>query len=246
MHIVFQRLARRGFDLAFTYHADAILSQDFPEAAQEIERIVGDISIPIVELVRGGGGETQGTQRLRRALNEADWRKQVFRVETKINDRTTFAQSHEVDHIKSFERGTIALEIEWNNKDPFFDRDLENFNRLHADGAISAGIIVTRGSSLQDEIEERLRNFARSNKIQSFDDLKPFDIEPTRRQREEVRRYIERQECSFADGWATCFTRDKYGTATTHWSKLKVRLDRGVGSPCPLVAIGIPITCIVD
>jgi hypothetical protein len=246
VHIVFQRLTLRGFDLAFTYHSDAILSRDFPEAVQEIEQVIGEVSIPIAELVRGGGGETQGTQRLRRALNAAEWRKQIFHVETKINDRTTFAQSHEVDHIKTFERGTIALELEWNNKDPFFDRDLENFNRLHADGAISAGIIITRGASLQDGIEERLRIFARASNIQSFDDLQPFEIEPTRRQREQVRRYIERQKCSFADGWATCFIRDKYGAATTHWSKLKARLDRGIGSPCPLVAIGIPIACITD
>jgi Restriction endonuclease BglII len=35
--------------------------------------------------------------------------------------------------------GVVALEIEWNNKDPFFDRDLENFKRLHAEGAISVG-----------------------------------------------------------------------------------------------------------
>ena len=48
--------------------------------------------------------------------------------------------SHEIDHVRTFESGArIALEIEWNNKDPFYDRDLENFKRLHADGAISAG-----------------------------------------------------------------------------------------------------------
>ena len=33
----------------------------------------------------------------------------------------------------------IALEIEWNNKAPLFDRDLENFKRLHAEGGISIG-----------------------------------------------------------------------------------------------------------
>lgn len=42
----------------------------------------------------------------------------------------------------------LALEIEWNNKDPFFDRDLENFKRLHAEGAISVGVLITRGASL--------------------------------------------------------------------------------------------------
>ena len=42
-------------------------------------------------------------------------------------------------HVRRTENGTIALEIEWNNKDPFFDRDLENFQRIHKDGVISAG-----------------------------------------------------------------------------------------------------------
>jgi hypothetical protein len=245
-HLVFQRLERRGFDLEFTYHADAILSSDFPVAVQGLERIIRDISIPITELVKGGGGETQGTQRLRKALAADKWRKRVFHVEVKVDERTTSAQSHEVDHVGTFDKGTIALEIEWNNKDPFFDRDLENFNRLHADGAISVGIIVTRGSSLQAGIEERMRKFARSRGIRAFDDLDQFDIQPTRRQRAQVELYIERQKCSFADGWAVCFVRDKFGSATTHWSKLKARLDRGVGSPCPIVAIGIPIRCVVD
>ena len=68
-----------------------------------------------------------------------------IQIEKRINERTTFAQTHEVDHVRVTREGKIALEIEWNNKDPFFDRDLENFSRLHGDGGISAGIIVTRG-----------------------------------------------------------------------------------------------------
>ena len=51
--------------------------------------------------------------------------------------------THEIDHIRDCNLGTLALEIEWNNKDPFFDRDLENFQRLHEDGAISVGIVLT-------------------------------------------------------------------------------------------------------
>ncbi len=40
--------------------------------------------------------------------------------------------------------------------------------------------------------------------------------------------------------WARKFTSDKYGTATTHWSKLQERIARGVGAPCPLILIGLP------
>ena len=49
-------------------------------------------------------------------------------IETRINGVPRESQSHEVDHVRIFPDGSrIALEIEWNNKDPFFDRDLENF-----------------------------------------------------------------------------------------------------------------------
>jgi hypothetical protein len=145
---LFPQLRRRGFDVAAKYHAEAILRHDFAEAAAELERIVGDVAIPIEEIVGSGGGESKGTQRLRRALNDDGWKKEVFRIEKTINKRSTYGRSHEVDHVKSFDEGTVILELEWNNKDPFYDRDLENFSRLHGEGAVSVGVIVTRGASL--------------------------------------------------------------------------------------------------
>jgi hypothetical protein len=43
----------------------------------------------------------------------------------------------------------VALEVEWNNKDPFYDRDLNNFRLLFELRAIDAGVIITRCSELQ-------------------------------------------------------------------------------------------------
>ena len=43
----------------------------------------------------------------------------------------------------------VAFETEWNNKDPFYDRDLNNFRLLFDLRAISVGVIVTRCSELQ-------------------------------------------------------------------------------------------------
>src|SRR5260221_74270 len=54
--------------------------------------------------------------------------------------------THKVDCYKN----KIALEIEWNNKDPFFDRDLNNFRLLFDLRAISVGIIITRSDHLQN------------------------------------------------------------------------------------------------
>ncbi len=237
----FPRLSENGFDVAFTFHADAILALHFQGVIEEIGEAVGGVEIPIVEIIAGGGGEAKVTQRLRRRLQSRGWRKRNFAVEKRINARVTYASSHEVDHVKNFAAGMVALEIEWNNKDPFFDRDLENFHRLHADGAISFGVIVTRGQSLQDEIENPIKQYASVQAINEKADLERLGITRTERQLGAIARAMRRRGVSFADAWAATFKADKFGAATTHWAKLKDRLDRGVGSPCPLVAIGIPI-----
>src|SRR5216683_7446563 len=156
---MFDRLKERGFEIEFRSHAEAILGADFPEVAEQLEGVLLSSTIPIEEIIGSGGGETKGTQRLRNALAAHDWRKHNFVVQRIIDGVEREAQSHEVDNIRAFKAGMLALEIEWNNKDPFFDRDLENFKRLHADGAISLGIIVTRGSTLQASMRTLVRRF---------------------------------------------------------------------------------------
>ena len=44
---------------------------------------------------------------------------------------------------------------------------------------------------------------------------------------------------------AVSFVSDKFGEATTHWRKLEDRVNRGVGNPCPLLLIGIPINVVI-
>jgi hypothetical protein len=44
----------------------------------------------------------------------------------------------------------------------------------------------------------------------------------------------------FREAWVDHFVSDKFGAATTHWSKLQDRVQRGVGNPCPLLLIGLP------
>ena len=59
------------------------------------------------------------------------WVKHNFEIKKIVDGKEKESISHEIDHVKVFDSGTFALEIEWNNKDPFYDRDLENFKRLH-------------------------------------------------------------------------------------------------------------------
>ncbi len=233
-------LSAAGFDVQTVNHARAVLIKDFPEPLMELCEVLAQAHITDVELIRGGGGEAGPTQRLRRALTERGWIKRNIVISKTVDGAERSAVSHEIDHVRSTAAGSIALEIEWNNKDPFFDRDLENFQRLHSEGVISVGVIVTRGESLNDSLYDIVLGCAHAHGLDNFEDLAMFEVDPTRRQRE----LVERAGPPFPTSWARAFVRDKFGSSTTHWGKLRVRISRGVGNPCPLLLIGLPAACV--
>lgn len=235
---MFERIKKKGFEVMARHHAEAILIHDMPEAITLLEKALLDVKIPVRELIAGGGGEGKGTQRLRNALSDSGWKKHRFEIRKIVDGVEKESISHEIDHVKEFQSGVFAVEIEWNNKDPFFDRDLENFKRLHADGVISIGAIITRGKSLHEAMRGLVENFARSEAITNVERLAEF-YTPTPRQRL-LYESAAKAKGSFEAGWAHAFVSDKFGEATTHWRKLEDRVKRGVGNPCPLLLIGIP------
>lgn len=236
---MFEKIKKKGFQVLALHHAEAILKHDMGSAVDELETVLLDVAIPVEELVHGGGGEGELTQRLRRNLaDKHGWEKHIFEIKKIVDGIEKESISHEIDHVKVYAGGTFALEIEWNNKDPFFDRDLENFKRLHADGVISIGAIITRGSSLQKGLRELIEAFARKEGINNISKLSRF-YTPTPRQKDLIEK-ATKSKGSFEQGWAHTFVSDKFGEATTHWRKLEDRVHRGVGNPCPLLLIGIP------
>ncbi|GAA0298373.1 BglII/BstYI family type II restriction endonuclease [Rhodovulum strictum] len=243
---MFARLRQAGFDVMVKNHAEAILGVDFPAETAELIDALLAVSIPAGELIASGGGEARSTQRLRRELAALGWRKHNFRIETTVDGVALGdGTSHEIDHIRRGAAGTLALEIEWNNKDPFFDRDLENFQRLHAQSIISAGIIVTRGAALQAGLPGLVEGVLRGAGIDGEAPLVAMGMKDrTARQRAAVARAVD-AGMDFASAFARQFVADKFGVATTHWSKLADRVARGVGNPCPLLLIGLPLTAVV-
>lgn len=237
---MFERLRDLGYEVTFASHAQAILSVDFPDIARGLEEALLGVKLPISEIVNSGGGEAQLTQRLRRGFHALGWRKRNVEIKKVVDGVEKESISHEIDHFLATDRGNFALEIEWNNKDPFFDRDLENFKRLHAEGVIGIAAILTRGSELQAALRTMVKDWAVQNAATSFADLKFMGFKrPTERQETIVETKVLRGE-AFADAWAAMFCSDKYGMATTHWSKLQDRVRRGVGNPCPLLLLGLP------
>ena len=74
------KLIERGFEVEFHSHAKAILTVDFPQALAELEEVLLGLTIPIEEIVGSGGGETKGTQRLRRGFAAKRWVKTKFEI----------------------------------------------------------------------------------------------------------------------------------------------------------------------
>jgi len=69
---------------------------------------------------------------------------------------------------------------------------------------------------------------------------------PTPKQRAAISKRVDRKKSPipFRQAWIENFANNKFGTATTHWSKLEDRVQRGVGNPCPLVLIGLPASIV--
>jgi len=66
--------------------------------------------------------------------------------------------------------------------------------------------------------------------------MERIDLTRTRRQIADVMKRVTRKKnpVPFREAWVDHFVREKFGAATTHWSKLQDRVQRGVGNPWPI------------
>lgn len=91
-----ERLKAKEFEVLFESHAVAILERDFPTALGELENVLEQFEIPITEIIGSGGGETKGTQRLRKALSNQGWRKTNFEIKKSIRYSETNSHAEPV------------------------------------------------------------------------------------------------------------------------------------------------------
>jgi hypothetical protein len=152
-----------GYKYGVTRYADVILAESFPERFQQLCHALETFSIDLSELQIGGGNRTPFVARFDGSLEAQGWGKRNVRVEKRIDDvLISRVRGHEIDMFGP--KGAleaypgVAVEMEWSNKDPFFDRDLINFQALHREGALAVGVIVTRGPALQKLIKPVILN----------------------------------------------------------------------------------------
>ena len=162
-----------GFTYGVTRYADVILERAFPDRFRDLQGALDRFSPTLDELRVGGGGRTVFVRRFDDSLREivTDGRKLWGSRNITIEKQMGFdgdhapiskVRGHEIDMFGFGSIGRpfpgIAVEMEWNNKDPFFDRDLINFQALHHEGAVAVGVVITRGPELQNLISGVIRS----------------------------------------------------------------------------------------
>lgn len=139
-------IIRENYEVHEWKHACAILREDFPDEWQDIVSVLSNFRLLKSWITNPGGSKSQVSRFFDEYLYKRGWEEREFSTQIVVDDTTMDSPTHKVDCF----RNRVALEIEWNNKDPFYDRDLNNFRLLFDLRAISVGVIITRCDELQD------------------------------------------------------------------------------------------------
>lgn len=131
-------------------HACSILEHDFPSEWTDIVDVLMRFRIAKSDITKAGGSKSPVPEMLDREFSAKGWVEKGFSTAIEVDAQRLETPTHAVDCFKN----GVALEIEWNNKDPFFDRDLNNFRLLFDLRAISVGIIVTKSLALKPIIKD--------------------------------------------------------------------------------------------
>lgn len=122
----------------------AVLSAARPEEWADIVEVLREFRLYHSEIATPGGRKSLIADRIDGAFKKRGWKEKRFDTRIVVDGDEHRSPTHEVDVLKN----RVALEVEWNNKDPFYDRDLNNFRLLFDLRVIDAGVIITRCTEL--------------------------------------------------------------------------------------------------
>jgi hypothetical protein len=141
------------FEIHEWKHASAILKHDFPTEWADLLALLRAFRLRKSWIETGGGSKTKLAKWIDEFLGARGWVEKEFDTAMIVDERKIESPTHKVDCFKN----SVAFEVEWNNKDPFFDRDLNNFRLLFELRTVSVGIIFTRCDELQALFKELKR-----------------------------------------------------------------------------------------
>lgn len=154
----FSSKIRSKFEIHSYRNAATILKSSFPEQFSDIITALNtfEITTDMIRLPGGSKGpiatyadtlftENMGWHEVR-ITGDLHVRLLKDKVELSNYIRKGFIDGHRIDFLK----GRVALDFEWNSKDQTYDRDLYAFSAFYDANAIDVGIIITRGTSMDN------------------------------------------------------------------------------------------------
>lgn len=148
--LVFSENVRSKFEVEDWRNAIAILSHVHAAEFAEIVSVLEQFELKRSDIATSGGNKSPVARGIDQALYALGWIEKKFDTKILVDGVAVESPTHSIDCFK----GKVALEVEWNNKDPFFDRDLNNFRLLYDLWIADVGVIITRSSSLAQTLRD--------------------------------------------------------------------------------------------
>jgi hypothetical protein len=147
----------------------AILAAARPAEWNDILAVLRGFALLRSDILKPGGSKSDIAGKLDGHFTSLGWREKQFDTRIVVDSVEHAAPTHKVDCYKN----RVALEVEWNNKDPFYDRDLNNFRLLFELRAIDVGVIITRCTELQAIFNALSKGPSYGNSTTHLDKLLP-------------------------------------------------------------------------
>lgn len=157
------------FDVREWRNGLAILAAARPSEWADIQTVLRGFTLLRSDILKPGGSKSDIAGKLDGHFTELGWLEKQFDTRIVVDKVEYHTPTHKVDCYKN----RVALEVEWNNKDPFFDRDLNNFRLLFELRAIDLGVIITRASELQTIFNALGKGSSYGNSTTHLDKLLP-------------------------------------------------------------------------
>lgn len=146
----FPKQIRENYEIHEWRHASAVLRTDFRQEWDDIVSVLSDFRLCKTHITVGGGGKSKVSASIDKEFSNRGWQEKKFATQIKVDEAVMESPTHKVDCFKN----GIGVEIEWNNKTEFYDRDLNNFRLLFELRALNVGVIITRCDELQTIFDE--------------------------------------------------------------------------------------------
>jgi hypothetical protein len=152
-------------------HAAAILASDFPAELADIVACLDSFRLKKSAILKPGGRLSSISQEIDGFLQhpKRGWKERKFDTKFVVDGVEIPNPTHKIDNYKN----RIGVELEWNNKTEFYDRDLNNFRILRNLKVLSVGVIITRLSELQDIFDDLGRGSSYGASTTHWDKLIP-------------------------------------------------------------------------